>query len=154
MSEKIDRGGYEAESRPCPFCEIKEGRAEASFIARTGDAFAIMAYEGHPLVIPNNHITSENLESNIDSLAAAYKLAITIKPAVMEALGAQGITLVENFGEAAGQDVPHVHIHMLDRKKGDRKVSYKDLDIRLSREVLDARAERIKAKISGSSIPG
>jgi histidine triad (HIT) family protein len=158
MSEKISavpsgQNVTEREPYHCAFCEIRDGRLEASIITKNDDAFAIMALEGHPLVITNTHVTSEDksIEKNSEEALSAYKLALSLVPAVKRGLNVQGVTLVTNLGEAAGQEIPHFHIHLFGRIKGDRKVTYKDLGTSLSRADLNARADLIKKNIPSSS---
>ncbi len=145
MTEIVGRS--EGEPQPCAFCEIRDGKLEASIITENDDAFAFMAHEGHPLVITKTHITAEELKVNLNEITAAYKLALSLIPAVKQGMGVEGISLVTNLGEAAGQEVPHLHIHMIGRNKGDRRISYRDVDRKLPRDVLNALAENIQRQM-------
>ena len=73
--------------------------------------------DGHTLVIPK-----ENAETifELSAEGAANLLAVTIKVAraVRVAMSAEGITLTQFNGAAAGQSVPHVHFHVLPRWSG------------------------------------
>lgn len=73
--------------------------------------------DGHTLVIPK-----ENAETifELSEKGAANLLTVTIKiaHAVRVAMNAEGITLTQFNGAAAGQSVPHVHFHVLPRWSG------------------------------------
>jgi histidine triad (HIT) family protein len=73
--------------------------------------------DGHTLVVPK-----ENAETifEVSEEGAANLLNVTIKiaRAVRVAMNAEGITLMQFNGAAAGQSVPHVHFHVLPRWSG------------------------------------
>ena len=76
------------------------------------------ATEGHALILPKEH--AANLFELSEELAAkallvAQKIAVRMK----NTLGCDGLNLVQNNGEAAGQTVSHFHIHVIPRYKND-----------------------------------
>ena len=107
----------------CVFCEIIAGRAPASMIYQDDSCIAFMdimpVNAGHLLVLPIKHATClANLDSPTGSrlFEVAQRLAAAVKKS---GLRAEGINLLLADGEAAGQSVFHVHLHVLPRFAGD-----------------------------------
>lgn len=107
----------------CIFCKIIQGDIPSTTMYEDEYFKAIMdispAAKGHILILPKQH--SDNL-LELDELSAAKALTIAqkIAKAQMEALKCDGINLLQNNGEAAGQTVNHFHIHLIPRFKGDK----------------------------------
>ena len=106
----------------CIFCKIANGQIPSKTLYEDEDFRVILdlgpATEGHALILPKEHAAnlfelSEDLASK--ALVVAQKLAVRMK----EALGCDGLNLVQNNGEAAGQTVSHFHIHVIPRYKND-----------------------------------
>ena len=104
--------------KSCPFCNLPESRIiDASTLAMVvRDAFPVSP--GHTLVIPKRHVGSffdltELERQDLLSLLDKAKLVIDqeFKPV--------GYNIGINDGPAAGQTVPHLHIHLIPRYKGD-----------------------------------
>lgn len=111
--------------KQCIFCKIAAGEIPARKIYDSEDFTAFLdarpANPGHVLVIPNEHYpTLPDLPENLNP--ALLQLVKIIAQAQIEALGAQGVNVLQNNGEAAGQAVPHVHIHIIPRFKDDKVV--------------------------------
>jgi histidine triad (HIT) family protein len=103
----------------CVFCDIIAGRSQASVVYRDDYCIAMMdicpVNAGHLLVIPVKHAAHlADLESRIGGalFEAAQKLAAAIR---RSGLKAEGINLLLADGAAAGQEVFHVHLHVLPR---------------------------------------
>jgi len=104
---------------PCPFCELAAARivhARESAVA-IRDGFPVSP--GHTLIIPRRHVASffevtDAERSDLMSLLAAarHDLDREFHPA--------GYNIGINDGAAAGQTVPHLHIHLIPRYEGDR----------------------------------
>jgi diadenosine tetraphosphate (Ap4A) HIT family hydrolase len=103
----------------CPFCSLSEGRIsqdrEHAVVIR--DAFPISP--GHTLIIPKRHVasffevTNSELTDLMSLLTAAHdELERQFHPA--------GYNIGINDGAAAGQTVPHLHIHLIPRYSGDQ----------------------------------
>lgn len=144
-SKRTPRG--EKEPVPCVFCLIGAGKAESSAIAETELSNAFMSLEGYPLVIPKKHVTSETISGHVEELADAYKLALSLISPTKEGLHASGISLATNIGKSAGQEVDHIHIHLINRNIGDKKVSYVRSEP-IPRQALDERAQEIQRHMS------
>lgn len=104
----------------CIFCKIASGDIPAKKIAETGNSVAFMdaapVSAGHCLVIPKNHY---KLVQEIPGPEAAdlFGLVQRLAPRVD---GISGATLVAvHNGRLAGQEVPHVHVHLIPRGEGD-----------------------------------
>lgn len=73
---------------------------------------------GHTLVIPKEPYERVN-DMPADLLGDVFSVAGEIAEAVETATGADATTLAINNGEAAGQEVPHVHLHIIPQFEGD-----------------------------------
>ena len=107
----------------CIFCEIVAGRADASVVYENEcvvaflDLFSIN--EGHTLVVPRKHasqLDDMTADIGVQVFAVAHRLAHWIRESGIEC---EGLNLLLSDGEAAGQEVPHVHMHVLPRYEGD-----------------------------------
>lgn len=106
----------------CIFCRIISGDIPSATVYEDEFFRAIMdispAAKGHVLILPQKH--SDNLlELDAESASHALSVAQKIARAQMEELKCDGINLIQNNGEAAGQTVNHFHIHLIPRYKGD-----------------------------------
>jgi len=107
----------------CVFCQIVEGAAPASVVYADATLIAIMDIQpinpGHVLVIPRHHagLLSELVPGEG---VACFAVAENIAKALRESgLRCEGVNLFVADGEAAFQDVPHFHIHVIPRFVGD-----------------------------------
>ncbi len=81
---------------------------------------------GHCLVIPKTH-AANIYEIDPEVLSKAMKTAQKIAVKVKKATGCDGINIMQNNEEAAGQTVFHFHIHVMPRYKDDKALSYKTI---------------------------
>ena len=73
---------------------------------------------GHTLVIPKKHI--ENIfEISEDELSYLSKIVKKMSHAILETFNSDGIKIAQSNGKAAGQVVPHLHIHVIPRRPKD-----------------------------------
>lgn len=134
----------------CIFCKIAAGEIPSATVYEDDDFRAILdlgpAAKGHTLVIPKSH--SDNLLSvEPDTAAKALKVISKTANAIKEALGCDGINVVQNNGEAAGQTVMHLHFHIIPRYKND-SVNIGWHPMKPSNEELAATADLIKEKMN------
>lgn len=106
----------------CIFCKIANGEIPSRTIYEN-DLFRVIldngpATEGHALVLPKDHYANL-FEIPADTAAEAMKTAQTVAAMLKEKLHADGLNLVQNNGETAGQTVHHFHMHIIPRYKGD-----------------------------------
>lgn len=69
---------------------------------------------GHTLVIPKKPVVNI-FDVDDETLAAVMRTVRKVAPAVRDAVGAQGVHINSNHGEAAGQIVMHLHFHIIPR---------------------------------------
>ncbi len=133
----------------CIFCDIVTGEAQANLVYEDPEAVAFLdlfpVHAGHTLVVPKQHIT--DLRTCPTDLAAhLFGVATKLAPAVVEASDASGFNVWTANGKAAGQEIFHLHLHILPRYAGDKfGLRFpKGYPRRSSRDELDAMAEKIK----------
>ncbi len=102
----------------CIFCKLANGVFPTNTVYEDETFRVIMdlgpASPGHMLILPKEHYA--NLyELPEDTAAAAMKLAKKLAIAAKEALNADGVNVVQNNEEAAGQTVMHFHLHVVPR---------------------------------------
>ena len=106
----------------CIFCKIANGEIPSRTICENEKFRVILdngpATEGHALVLPKEHF-ADLFEIPADWAAEAMKTAQVTAELLKEKLGADGLNILQNNGEAAGQTVRHFHIHIIPRYKGD-----------------------------------
>ncbi len=109
----------------CIFCKIANGEIPSRTIEEN-DMFKVVldvgpATKGHALILPKDHY--RNLydlpeETAGEAIKMAKKLALKMK----DKLGCDGVNVVQNNEEAAGQTVFHFHMHVIPRYKEDGQV--------------------------------
>lgn len=106
----------------CIFCRIVEGSMPAERIDSDERTIAFMdinpATPGHALVIPKAH-SADLLEIGPEDLSAVTAAAQRLARHIKDALGADGINLINSCGVAAFQTVFHFHVHVVPRYEGD-----------------------------------
>lgn len=133
----------------CVFCDIVEGSSSASIVFQDEICIGFMDIQpinpGHMLVVPKEHSASLS-ELKPDIGAHLFKVAQHMAQAIRRSdVRCEGINIFMADGSAAGQDVFHVHLHVLPRYSGDNfglqfGESYGQ---RPSREDLDAIAKDV-----------
>jgi len=106
----------------CLFCQIVDGEIPSRTISEDGETVAFLDANplspGHTLVIPREH--HERLKDvPPDTASALYETLHRVVPAVEEGVDADATTVAFNNGTAAGQEIPHVHGHVVPRFEGD-----------------------------------
>ena len=106
----------------CIFCKLANGDIPTNSIYEDNDFKVILdadpATKGHALILPKNHFANL-IEADDDVLVKALPLAKKIAKNMMDKLGCAGVNIVQNNGEAAGQTVHHLHIHVIPRYEDD-----------------------------------
>ena len=105
----------------CIFCRIIAGDIPSSRIYEDEDCIAMLdispASPGHTLILPKEH-RKDLTEMDGEALGKLMTVAKIVGIRQMERLNAAGFNLVQNNGTAAGQTVPHFHIHVIPRYEG------------------------------------
>jgi len=143
----------------CPFCAIVRGEAPASVVHQDERCVAVLDIHpvrpGHVLVIPRRHAVFVH-ELAAAERASLLEVAARVSLAQKAAgLPRQGGTLLVNDGPAAGQHVPHVHLHVIPRARGDLPAVARRYLARAfnrsgraaDRAALDALAARLRAHL-------
>ena len=107
----------------CVFCQIVAGTAPASVVYSDERVLALMdvlpVNPGHVLVIPKAHAARLS-ELEEETGAQIFRVAMRVsKGLARSSVRCEGVTLLLADGEAAFQEVPHVHLHVVPRFKGD-----------------------------------
>lgn len=109
----------------CIFCKIANGEIPANTLFEN-EMFKVIldlapASKGHALIIPKEH--SKNLYDLSEDVASkALLIAQKIGKVMVKEFGCDGLNVLQNNGEAAGQTVFHFHIHLIPRYKEERKI--------------------------------
>ena len=106
----------------CIFCELANGRIPTNKIYEDDVCTAFLdisqATYGHCLVVPKQHFDDIfALDEEVGK--HLYKVTIMLAKRMKEKLNLQGINILNNNGEVAGQTVKHYHIHLIPRYKND-----------------------------------
>jgi histidine triad (HIT) family protein len=106
----------------CIFCKIIAGEISARVIIQNEKAMALLdafpLSAGHTLVIPKSHYAKVQQMSEQDA-AAVFEIVWKLAGAVETASQVNASTIAIHNGSDAGQEVPHVHVHIVPRKSGD-----------------------------------
>lgn len=103
----------------CPFCLVVDRtdprplRAESSHVVAFADAFP--SAPGHLLVVPRRHVARLS-DLDADERAQLWQVALGL---IDRQEDPDAFTVGVNDGTAAGQTVPHVHLHVIPRHHGD-----------------------------------
>ncbi len=104
----------------CVFCSIARGEIPASFVLRGAQVCAFLdtrpLFKGHVLVIPTSHV-GDLLDLPGEMVEPLWSTVQRVARAVEAGLQAQG-TMV-GLNNKISQSVPHLHVHVVPRRKGD-----------------------------------
>ncbi len=142
-------------STTCPFCNIVSGKTSGSIVYEDATTIAFMDVNpvnvGHTLVVPKEH--RENIyEIPEKTLSEVVTVVKKVSTAVKKTVSAEGISILQLNGRAAGQSVMHFHIHVIPRFKDDSMskaiiamVGHQGLK-HVERRELDDMAKKIREK--------
>ncbi|AGY37625.1 histidine triad protein [Streptococcus ilei] len=106
----------------CIFCKIIAGDIPASKVYEDDHFLAFLDISqvtpGHTLVIPKKHARNL-LEMTPDETADLFNVVSTVTKKVESATQPQGMNIISNMEEIAGQSVFHTHVHILPRYSQD-----------------------------------
>lgn len=106
----------------CIFCKIANGMIPSATIYENSDFKVILdvspASKGHTLILPKEHF--DNIfDMDADTAGKLFSLAAAVARALKQATNCDGMNIVQNNGEIAGQTVFHFHMHLIPRYEGD-----------------------------------
>jgi histidine triad (HIT) family protein len=105
----------------CIFCKIASGSMGTSFVAETEHVVAFddiaPVAPTHVLVVPKKHIQSLHDVSAVDHAIWTEMLGVVQEAAVVKGVSDSGYRVVTNIGPDSGQEVPHLHLHVIGGRK-------------------------------------
>jgi histidine triad (HIT) family protein len=108
----------------CIFCKLANGVFPTNFIYEDEDFKVILdanpATKGHSLILPKKHFKNL-LDADEEILKKALPLAKKLSNKLIEVLKCDGVNVLQNNNEAAGQAVFHLHIHLIPRYKEEKE---------------------------------
>ena len=107
-------------SSACVFCRVVDGSIGADVVLRDDVAVAFLdhrpLFPGHVLVVPVGHVETL-VDLPPDAVSPYFRRVQAVAAALPRALGAQGTFVANN--NVVSQSVPHLHVHVVPRTKGD-----------------------------------
>ena len=138
----------------CVFCKIIAGDISAKVIMQNEKAMALLdafpLAPGHTLVIPKSHYAKLQQMSEQDAMAV-FEIVWKLAGAVETGSQVNASTIAIHNGSEAGQEVPHVHAHIVPRKRDDGAGaihSMFNVKPQLSPQEMDSLCERIASNLS------
>ena len=102
----------------CIFCKIVNGEIPCYKVYEDADFLAFLditqTTKGHTLVIPKEHVRNI-LSCDERIVAKTHELVAKLAKEICEKLGANGVNILNNNEEVAGQSVFHYHVHIIPR---------------------------------------
>ena len=133
----------------CPFCQIIRGDIPARVVYEDDDVLSFLdanpLARGHTLVVPKTHHERVAAMPD-DDRDAVFGALGRLGPSVQAAVDADGVTVGMNDGAAAGQEVPHVHGHLVPRFDGDGGGAIHSI-VRTLPDLSDGEMDEIEADI-------
>jgi histidine triad (HIT) family protein len=106
----------------CIFCRIAQKKIDAKIIDENENAIAFLdafpLTAGHTLVITKNHYAKLQ-DVEFDQINQLFSLANKILPSIEKGTSVQSTLIAIHNGKDAGQEIPHLHMHIVPRKLGD-----------------------------------
>ena len=133
----------------CIFCKIVSKQAPASVIYEDDMIMAFLDIRplnmGHTLVIPKAHYV-DIFDVPDENLCGVHKVSKQISSAVKKATNSDGISVIQQSGKAAGQDIFHLHVHVVPRFAGQKLPRFGDLK-QVERVELDDMAKKVRQQL-------
>jgi histidine triad (HIT) family protein len=106
----------------CPFCRMIKEKSDCAVVFEDKDILVIMdlfpATPGHLLILPKRHIETI-YEMPADIGARIMAAAVIMAKAIKDKLSPDGLNLIQSNEAAAGQAIPHFHLHLVPRYRND-----------------------------------
>ena len=130
----------------CIFCRIAQKRIPANLVYEDEKAMAFLDIrplsEGHTLIIPKSHY--ENVvDISQELIMHIHGVTKRVALAVKKATQADGISIMQQNGKAAGQEIFHLHVHVIPRFEGRELPKFSETS-EMSKEILNQTASRIR----------
>ena len=128
------------------FCKIVRKQAPASIVYEDRGVMAFLDIRplnlGHTLIIPKPHYV-DIFDTPNEVVCEVHLVTKQVALAVKKATRADGISIIQQNGKPAGQDIFHLHVHVVPRFEGQKLPAFHELK-RVERDKLDATAREIK----------
>lgn len=106
----------------CPLCSQRDNVIENGKKIENDLAYVLEdsnpVNPGHCLIVPRRHV-AEFFDATAEEKVAIFELIDEMKAIIDKKHSPDGYNIGVNIGKYAGQSVPHIHIHMMPRFKGD-----------------------------------
>ncbi|RMD67150.1 HIT family protein [Candidatus Parcubacteria bacterium] len=138
----------------CIFCAIAARSIPAEVVYEDENIIAFLDIHphapAHTVVIPKTHAATllDLPEKDLQPLFTAVK---KITRALLAAVAADGMTIGINHGKAAGQAIPHLHVHLMPRFRGDGGGSLHSVVRNVPQEPLEKLAARVRESLQSLS---
>lgn len=138
----------------CIFCKIIQGKVPSSKVYEDDEVIAFMdlfpIHEGHVLVVPKQHFATLR-ELPLELAEKLMKVVVKVERGIWASgLICEGTNILQNNGEAAGQDVHHVHFHVVPRDHNDG-FRYKYTALKPDRAALDKTAALLRESLHSTT---
>lgn len=140
---------FSKREKDCVFCDIIAREAPASIVYEDRLTIAFLALDGgYPLVVPKKHLVDLFDPNLSDEITAAMgiterKMALLVR----DTLRVGGVTRVTTTGKDSGQEIFHLHTHIMPRVAGDKLVRLKRGEV-LDQATLEQIGRRYRRKLS------
>lgn len=106
----------------CIFCKIANGEIPSKTLYEDNDFRVILdispASKGHAIILPKKH--ADNIyELSDEDASKIFVVAKRVATVMEKVLKCDGMNILQNNGETAGQSVFHLHVHLIPRYKND-----------------------------------
>ena len=102
----------------CVFCDIRDGKIPSYKVYEDDTVLAFLdtaqVTKGHTLVVPKEH-AADFMDVDPETMHHVMDVAQQLAKHIQKTLNAAGMNILSNVGEAAGQSVPHFHVHLIPR---------------------------------------
>lgn len=106
----------------CLFCKIIKKEISAEIVYEDDAALGVLDIHprapGHTMVMPKKHMNSV-LDLEVEDCAPLMLAVRNVTAMVKKAMNPDGFIIGINHGRMAGQEIDHLHIHIIPRYKGD-----------------------------------
>ena|SRR3989338_1622486 len=106
----------------CVYCELRDGQRGIKKVYKDESTFAVLhpnpAVPGHVVVMPKEHVTILEQLSDFE-VEQLFTTTNALSKLLFEALPIQGTNIIIQNGSTAGQEIPHVAVHLIPRFEGD-----------------------------------
>lgn len=130
----------------CIFCKIAAGEIPSRTLYED-DSFRVIldispASKGHAIILPKNH-AANIYEISEEDAGKIFVVAKKVAAVMKDVLHCDGMNILQNNGEVAGQTVFHLHVHLIPRYEGDQ-LQIKWTPQKMGDELLEELAQEIQ----------